>query len=955
MEEVPAYFETGSLDYVDPTYLSGCTTHYYDALAREIRMDQPGLEGAFSRTEYRPLEKTVYDEEQTNPASIHAGCGMRYVEDGLQDKDGKGRLREVYELVKLTPSGEAGALTAWPTQYTYDLLDNFTGYTDSQGNQKFIEYDGLGRKTFMNDPDRGYMYYVYDAAGNLVQTTDAKGQVIRYAYDGVNRLLAEYYGADTAVPDVEYHYDADAGPVSLGEYWTPAPDQAVRQAILEAPANVSPDLDYNRDKQIDVADVVLAARAGKNKAEPTTTAANVKGYLAWVRDQSGEEHNSYDERGRVKWTIKRIQDTVPADLRNFYTGYAYDAMDRVTTLTYPDQTTVSYEYNGRGLLEAIPNVVTRVDYNPAGQNARLNYACGTSTTYDYDTRLRLSRLRTVRTRDNINLQDLNYAYDGVSNITAITDKRTENDYQTIGTELGISLDESKKFDNTQTFGYDSLYRLTQSSNITVYGTITHRYDPIGNMVQQDADLKPPDPLMNLGAMTSGGTGGTSGRIGRGPNDPPGPHAITGTKSTDGEMTFEYDANGNMTRDRDMEMRWDSKDRLKGITKGSTVAEYQYDYTDTRKKKAVEGEADKTVFYVDKYSEVRENKIIKYIILGNNKVAKITDDQYFNLFYIHNHLGSISIEVFTNAVVGKQCVQQSYGLVRKEISSTKIKGSIFFRFLGKEQDLESSLYYFEARYLSPFSNKFSSVDPEICISPENYCNTPQAQNSYCYALNRPQVCRDPEGDVGIFGAVLGGAIQVVQDVGKNMNFSNVTSVSSCLSEVKSAFLSTYINKDGSVNFGNIAKVGVAAGTGFLGAGMASKGIEMLKLGNSPAGRAFIAGASASLSSGLNRAGQNRIEGKSWSDNIVRDMAISGIAGGGLQVLGEGVKKGTQTFLMGRGGEIKGAGGVLGIKSYTTPTGNDVSKATTFGTGVERISDTSVQGAQAAKDIYDNKNP
>lgn len=755
------YFEAGGLDYVDPGYNSGCTTHYYDALSREIRMDQP--DGTWSETLYAPLEKTVYDEEQTNSASPHYQCGMRYVEDGLQDKDGKGRLREVYEIVKLTPAGDPGALTAWPTRYTYNLLDNFTGYTDSLGNQKLVEYDGLGRKTFMNDPDRGHMYYEYDDAGNLVHTTDAKGQVIRYDYDGANRLLAEYYGTDTAVPDVEYHYDMAAGPVALGEFWVATPEQEVAEAILGGAPTASLDLDWNKDNKIDVADAVMVARAGENKSQPTKTATNVRGYLAWVKDQSGEEHNAYDARGRVAWTVKRIQDTGPEDLKNFYTGYDYDSMDRVTMLTYPDQTTVNYTYNARGLLEAIPNVVTCADYNPAGQNARLDYACGTSTTYDYDNRLRLKRLRTVRDQDKVNLQDLNYTYDGVSNITAITDGRSENDYQTIGEELGISLTESKKFDNTQSFGYDSLYRLTQSSNPTVYGTITHRYDPIGNMVYQNADLLEPDPLMNLVTMTSGGTGGTSNRIGRGPAAPPGPHAITSTeKGPDGAMMFAYDANGNMTKDCDMEMRWDYKDRLKGITKGTTVANYLYDYADTRKKKSIQGEPGKTVFYVDKNSEVREDRLLKYVYAGTKHSARMDSDFILQAsdfgfhpsgFYLHDHLGSTTFALRgITASSEQQMINYSYGRTRIEHSKPDTRQNALYKFTGKERDTESALKYFQSRFLSESAaGKFISVDSAIMLLTESGFRDngekealPKKINPYAYCNNSPIGYIDPDG-------------------------------------------------------------------------------------------------------------------------------------------------------------------------------------------------------------------
>ncbi|PZN86541.1 MAG: hypothetical protein DM484_00805, partial [Candidatus Methylumidiphilus alinenensis] len=158
------YFETNaSLDYQAPTFASAYVEHFYDPLGRELKAVQPT--GEFSQIEYQPLVKRVHDEEQTNPNSPHFGAGMRYIEDGLENNKGAGRLREVHEIVKIGDDGNPiNAPATWITRYRYDLLDNLTGYTDSQNNQKTIEYDGLGRQTFMNDPDRGQVRYEYDDA-----------------------------------------------------------------------------------------------------------------------------------------------------------------------------------------------------------------------------------------------------------------------------------------------------------------------------------------------------------------------------------------------------------------------------------------------------------------------------------------------------------------------------------------------------------------------------------------------------------------------------------------------------------------------------------------------------------------------------------------------------------------------------------------------------------------------
>ncbi|MCP4110437.1 MAG: hypothetical protein GY749_33775 [Desulfobacteraceae bacterium] len=763
------YFETGTLDFAEPTFNTGFTEHFYDALGREIRVNQPaGPDGiVYSAIAYEPFARTVRDEEQTKPGSPHYGCGMRYVEDGLLDKDGKGRLRQVYEIVRLDSKGETVAgPVEWLTSYTYDLLDNLTGYTDSQMNQKIIEYDGLGRKAFMNDPDRGHMYYTYDDAGNLIRTRDAKGQVIRYAYDGVNRLTGEYYGENKTEPDVEYFYDKESGPVEQGYLWLSAfiPADDIAGAILDGTGYNSA-YDLNNDGMIDVADVVKAERQNLTlpkslRRRGALTTENTKGFLSRVRDQSGEEYNSYDERGRVTWVVKRIctqQQTSQVSetcevLKNFFTGMEYDSMDRVTKLTYPDSTYVTYDYNTRGLLESVPGVIEHYGYNPAGQNAELALACGTATNYDYDHRLRLKQLKTVRSRDNLVLQDLSYVYDGVSNITRIDDGRGNASLDAIGQEFGIGSDEARKFNATQSFTYDSLYRLTQASNSSVYGVINYRYDPIGNMIAKNASLVEPDPMMDLGEMTCGGDLGTYGRVGRAPGDAPGPHAVTGTAK--GSMKFEYDDNGNMTSDNGMSLNWDFQDRLVSLKKGAKTADYVYDYTGIRKRKSVtdsgNGATDEVV-YVDKLSEVRDGKLVKYVYAGNSRIAR-SDSQVSSFefqvsdFYLHDHLGSTAFSLSDEGMVIEGLVNFPYGSPRMERRAEMVLGADY-KFTGKERDLESGLQYFEARYLATHLSRFISIDPlysEITSDYNSKNGFAEMKNLYSYTINNPVRYIDKNG-------------------------------------------------------------------------------------------------------------------------------------------------------------------------------------------------------------------
>ncbi len=69
----------------------------------------------------------------------------------------------------------------------------------------------------------------------------------------------------------------------------------------------------------------------------TATAQNTRGLLAYVWDLTGEEHTSYDARGRVSYTVKRIRDprfvspltSHPSPLISYRTGFTYDSLDRV--------------------------------------------------------------------------------------------------------------------------------------------------------------------------------------------------------------------------------------------------------------------------------------------------------------------------------------------------------------------------------------------------------------------------------------------------------------------------------------------------------------------------------------------------------------------------------------------------------------------------------------------------
>src|SRR6185503_16551194 len=100
------------------------------------------------------------------------------------------------------------------------------------------------------------------------------------------------------------------------------------------------------------------------------TAHHVLGHLSFVWDTSGEEHFSYDARGRAEWTVKRLPDLPHTNLVSYRTVHEYDALDRQTRLLYPDNDEITFQYNARTLAQSIAGgptgyLVSQMDYLPS--------------------------------------------------------------------------------------------------------------------------------------------------------------------------------------------------------------------------------------------------------------------------------------------------------------------------------------------------------------------------------------------------------------------------------------------------------------------------------------------------------------------------------------------------------------------------------------------------------------
>ena len=220
-------------------------------------------------------------------------------------------------------------------------------------------------------------------------------------------------------------------------------------------------------------------------------------------------------------------------------------------------------------------LASEIRYLPFGPLTGLTYGNGNELTKTFDQAYRLTSIHTG------SIQNLSYTLDAANSITSITD----------------NLDPL----HSQSFGYDSLYRLTSAGGI--YGAIDYSYNPVGNRLSKHRDAE--TDIYSYETETN--------RL----------LEITGSNP----MTFSYDENGNTVSMGNKGFAFNQNNRMiQASADGTPAAGYTYNGFDQRIKKTA---GDITTIYhydqsgnlISESNESGEN-IIDYIYLGNTRIAAV---------------------------------------------------------------------------------------------------------------------------------------------------------------------------------------------------------------------------------------------------------------------------------------------------------------------------------------------
>ena len=302
------------------------------------------------------------------------------------------------------------------------------------------------------------------------------------------------------------------------------------------------------------------------------------------------------------------------------------------------------------------------------------------------------------------IQNINYTYDAVGNITNIAD---------YSTSTGKIID----------YTYDDLYRLTNATTSAASSTSyahSYTYNSIGNLTTKS----------DVGSYTYAGTNYAN------------PHAAT----TINGVTYGYDNNGNLTSVGSNTYTWNYRDRLTTVATGTATVTYGYDHDNQRVWQRTSTSA--TTTYPNQfYSLTAGASSTAYIYAGSDLVAFVDTGTTTSVTsYVHpDHLGSTHVVTNASGTVSQAMDYYPYGNTRID-AGTDISQK---EYIGQYFDEVTDMSYLNARYYPNSRGQFISEDPVFwevgqTSDGKNALMHPQSMNSYGYAGDNPITNKDPTG-------------------------------------------------------------------------------------------------------------------------------------------------------------------------------------------------------------------
>jgi RHS repeat-associated protein len=665
-----------------------------------------------------------------------------------------------------------------PEERPVDDLQSTRFLLDVEGNQREVidangrviirhDYDLLGTRIHQISMEAGERWTLNDVAGKPLFAWDSRDHRFRTVYDALRR-------------PTDFHLIDGSN------------REALVSRMVYGEARPNPEAKNLRGKLVELFDQAGVVTTdeydfkGNLLRSRRQLAQSYNATIDWS-DPAALEPETFTNRTRYDALNRPIQVVVPHSDR---TGARFNVLqpayneanllERVSAWLDQESEPDTLLQAGTATMQAVAGI----DYDAKARRIRIETGNGVTTHYTYDPlTFRLTRIHSLRGEESI--QDLGYTYDPIGNVTHVRDRSRPIVYY-----------RNRQVDPSADYTYDALYRLIEATGREHLGQVgaplapsswddaprfgiewsasdgkamgpyleRYVYDAAGNLLSMQHRRSDPaspgwmrtfvydepsvlEPDRRNNRLTRTATGGFPEQCSSGGNG--------------------YDAHGNMTRMSHLQiLRWDYKDQLQ-MTQRQVVNAVEageperhgertwhvYDSAGQRVRKITEdssGRIKSDRIYLGGFEVHRVHgtdpllRETLHVMDGKQRLVLVerrTEGREPGVpaqrirYQFTNHLGSTTLELDEEANIISYEEYTPFGSTSFEATARQAEVPKRFRFIGKERDEESGLYYHGARYYAPWLARWTSCDPAGMVD---------GVNLYSYARDNPVRYADQTG-------------------------------------------------------------------------------------------------------------------------------------------------------------------------------------------------------------------